>query len=251
MPIHYARKLTGSKRSADANQQLGVLLAFVAGAINAGGFLAVQQYTSHMTGIFSHMADSLALGAYRLMLPGLGALLSFLAGAASSTIMVNFARQHKLHGEYAIPLLLEATLLLCFGVLGAQLASIDGLFVSVTVMLLCFIMGLQNALITKISKADIRTTHITGIVTDIGIEMGKMLYWNRGNALHPVRADRQRLRVLCMLGVAFFVGGVAGALGFKHMGYVATIPLALLLVALAGVPAVDDLLAITRARRTS
>ncbi|SFV17244.1 YoaK family protein [Pseudoduganella namucuonensis] len=251
MPIHYARKLTGSKRSADANQQLGVLLAFVAGAINAGGFLAVQQYTSHMTGILSHMADSLALGAYRLMLPGLGALLSFLAGAACSTLMVNFARQRKLHGEYANPLLLEAFLLLCFGVLGARLASIDGLFVPLTVMLLCFLMGLQNALITKISKADIRTTHITGIVTDIGIELGKMLYWNGPGAAHPVRADRQRLRVLCLLGLAFFVGGVAGALGFKHMGYVATIPLALLLVALASVPAVDDLLDVTRARRVS
>ena len=244
MPIHYARKLTGSNRSPDGNRHLGVLLCFIAGAINAGGFLAVQHYTSHMTGIVSAMADNLALGAYRLVLPGLGALLSFVAGAACSAIMVNYARRHKMHGEYALPLLLEALLLLGFGVMGAQLAGVPGLFVPLTVMVLCFIMGLQNALITKISKAEIRTTHVTGIVTDIGIELGKLLYWN--GALQPgqhrVDANPERLRLLIALVSAFFAGGVSGALGFQAMGYSATVPLALLLVAMAIVPALDDLL---------
>ena len=178
MPIHYARSLAGRRRTTAANRHLGFALAFVAGAINAGGFLAVQQYTSHMTGIVSAMADNIALGAYDLVLGGAGGLLSFLLGAACSAIMVNYSRRRRLHGEFALPLLLEAFLLLCFGLLGARLATVAGLFVPVTVMLLCFIMGLQNALITKLSKADIRTTHITGIVTDIGIELGKSLYWN-------------------------------------------------------------------------
>ena len=84
MPLAFARRLIGRKRSADADRQLGFALAFVAGAINAGGFLAVQQYTSHMTGIVSSMADKLALGAYDLVWIGLGGLLSFLAGAAAS-----------------------------------------------------------------------------------------------------------------------------------------------------------------------
>jgi uncharacterized membrane protein YoaK (UPF0700 family) len=250
MPIHYSRKLTGSQRSAEGDRHLGLLLAFVAGAINAGGFLAVRQYTSHMTGIVSAMADHMALGLYSLVLPGVGALLSFLAGAACSAIMVNYARQRHMHGEYAMPLLLEATLLLGFGVLGARLADIGGFFVPLAVMLLCFIMGLQNALITKLSKAEIRTTHITGIVTDIGIELGKMAYWN-GPAVsgrHRVRANKDRLRILVSLALAFFVGGVAGALGFKHVGYLSTLPLALILVALASVPAIDDLLVLARGR---
>ncbi|KQX01474.1 hypothetical protein ASC94_02295 [Massilia sp. Root418] len=245
MPIHYARKLTGSKRSPDGNRHLGVLLCFVAGAINAGGFLAVRQYTSHLTGIISAMADNLALSAYSLVLPGLGALLSFLAGAACSAIMVNYARRHRMHGEYALPLLLEALLLLAFGVMGARLAGIPGLFVPLTVMVLCFIMGLQNALITKVSKAEIRTTHVTGIVTDIGIEVGKLLYWNGVLApgQHRVEANPERLRLLVALVSAFFAGGVSGALGFQALGYSATVPLALLLVAMAIVPALDDLLA--------
>ncbi|MWV17946.1 DUF1275 domain-containing protein [Pseudomonas sp. L-22-4S-12] len=243
MPIHYARRLVGRKRTPDANRHLGFVLAFVAGAINAGGFLAVQQYTSHMTGIVSSMADNLVLGAYDLVLNGAGGLLSFLLGAICSAIMVNYSRRRRRHAEFAMPLLLEAFLLLCFGLLGSRLADVQGLFVPVTVMLLCFIMGLQNALITKLSKAEIRTTHITGIVTDIGIELGKLLYWNRSPVPEKLRVavNKARLLVLGVLALSFFCGGVAGAFGFKYLGYIATLPLALVLVTLAIVPALDDL----------
>jgi uncharacterized membrane protein YoaK (UPF0700 family) len=250
MPLTYARALTGRTRTPQANRQLGCALAFIAGAINAGGFLAVRQYTSHMTGIVSSMADNIAFGEPAVVLTGLGAVLSFLLGAATCAVLVNHARRQQMHSEYALPLLLEALLLLCFGLLGARLSLIEGLFVPVTVMLLCFIMGLQNAVITKISKAEIRTTHITGIVTDLGIELGKLAYWNASSApaLPAVRADRGRLRILAALLACFFVGGVVGAFGFKQLGYVSTVPLALLLVALASVPALDDLTALLRRR---
>jgi uncharacterized membrane protein YoaK (UPF0700 family) len=243
MPIGYARGLTGRKRSTRANRHLGVALAFVAGATNAGGFLAVRQYTSHMTGIVSSMADNLALGAYDLVLAGVGALLSFMLGAACSAVLINYARRQQLQSEYALPLLLEAFLLLGFGLLGARLSGIDGLFVPLTVMLLCFIMGLQNAVITKLSHAEIGTTHITGIVTDIGIELGKFAYWNdrRSDRRPRVVSDRARLLVLSLLALSFFIGGVAGALGFKYLGYVSTAPLAIVLIGLASVPAYDDL----------
>lgn len=250
MPIKYSRRLTGRKRTAQANRHLGFVLAFVAGATNAGGFLAVHQYTSHMTGIVSSMADHLALGAYREYLTGFGALLSFIAGSACTAIMVNYARSRKMHSEYALPLLLEAALLLCFGVLGNKLSEIAGLFVPLTVMLLSFIMGLQNAVITKLSRSEIRTTHITGLVTDIGIELGKLVYWSApgSNHLPKVFANRDRLQVLISLAVLFFTGGVIGVWGFKSVGYIATVPLALLLVAMASVPAVDDFVVFTRRR---
>jgi uncharacterized membrane protein YoaK (UPF0700 family) len=221
MPINYSRKLTGKHRSVDANRQLGLALAFVAGATNAGGYLAVQMYTSHMTGVVSSMADNLALGHADLVLAALGALLSFIVGAATSALLVNYSRLHALHSQFALPLMVEACLLLVFGLLGARLSDIDGFFVSLTVMLLSFIMGLQNALITKLSNAEIRTTHITGIVTDIGIELGKFVYRNppAADAALRVLANRERLALLSWLALAFFGGGVAGALGFKHVGY--------------------------------
>lgn len=237
MPINYSRKLTGRVRTAHANRHLGYALAFVAGAINAGGFLAVAQYTSHMTGIVSSMADHLAQGTVDIALVGLGALVFFILGAGVSAVLVHCSRQREMHSEFALPLMLEACLLLGFGLLGARMAVIDGLFVPVTVLLLAFIMGLQNAVITALSNADIRTTHITGIVTDIGIELGKLAYPSGERVI----ANRPRLKMLCLLLVSFFAGGVAGALGFKHVGYVATVPLALVLLVLASVPIVDDL----------
>jgi uncharacterized membrane protein YoaK (UPF0700 family) len=230
-------------RSANANRDLGFALAFVAGAANAGGFLAVQQYTSHMTGIVSGIADNLVLGQFALLLPGVGAVLSFITGAACTAWLVNFARRRKLASEYALPLLLEAGLLLCFGILGARLSAVEALFVPLTVMLLCFLMGLQNAVMTKVSRAEIRTTHLTGTITDIGIELGKLIYWNRDrtHSAAPVRANRKRLGMLILLVASFFGGGVAGAFGFKYAGYVSTVPLAILLIMLALMPVLDDL----------
>jgi uncharacterized membrane protein YoaK (UPF0700 family) len=241
MPINYSRRLTGKTRSKDANRQLGCMLAFIAGAVNAGGFLAVQHYTSHMTGIVSAMADQLVLGMYGLVLVGVSALLSFLLGAVASTLMVRHSRQRNLHSEYALPLVVEAGLLLCFGLLGSQISGFNGFYVSATVMLLSFIMGLQNAVITKLSNAEIRTTHITGVITDIGIELGKLLSPTATTATATAAPDRARLCTLAMLALCFFTGGVLGALGFKHLGYVATVPLALTLMALSIIPIADDL----------
>lgn len=139
---------------------------------------------------------------------------------------------------------MEAGLLLCFGLLGAKLHRHMGLFVSITVMLLCFLMGLQNAIITRISRSVIRTTHMTGIVTDIGIELGKLFYWNRKIDREDeayVKANRSKLMLLGSLLFMFFFGGVAGAFGFKLIGYSATIPLAVFLLVLAFMPVVDDL----------
>lgn len=242
MPMNYARFLVGRDRSVAANCQLGWLLAFVAGAINAGGFLAVQHYTSHVTGRMSAMADDLALGRIGLVMDGIIAVLAFLLGAMCCAILVNFARRRAMASEYALPLLLESALILGFGLLGARLAAFEALLLPFTVVLLCFIMGLQNAVVTKLSGAVIRTTHMTGVVTDLGIELGKLVYWNADrSARHPVRADRERMRILGGLFLAFLVGGVSGAFGFKQFGYGFTVPIAVLLALISLVPAWDDL----------
>ena len=73
--------------------------------------------------------------------------------------------------------------------------------------------------------------------------LGKLLYWNRIQ-MDPhlrVSADRGRLTVLSLLMLGFFVGGVVGALGFQQLGYAMTVPLAVILIVLAGVPAADDI----------
>ena len=234
------RGFTALQRTPQADLKLGTVLAFVAGAANAGGFLAVGQYTSHMTGMLSALADNLVLGQFVLVGAGIASVLAFLFGAMSTAWIVNWGMRLRLRSAYGLPLLLEASLLLVFGLFGAAMSLWQTVFLPVTVVLLCFIMGLQNAVITKISQARIRTTHVTGLVTDLGIELGKLLYVNRHPEMQPVRADRERLRVHAQLVLSFLVGGIAGALGFKHLGYVSTLPLALALLLLVLRPLLED-----------
>lgn len=237
----FIRGWTDVDRTTQANVRLGSTLAFVAGAANAGGFLAVGQYTSHMTGVLSSVADNLVLGQFTLALGALGALAAFLGGAMATAVLVNWGLRRQLHSAYGLPLLLESFALLVFGLFGAAINLFAPLFLPLTVVLLCFIMGLQNAVITKISRAEIRTTHVTGLVTDLGIELGKLLYVNRTAGRAPVLANRQRLRLQATLIACFFGGGLAGALGFKFAGFVTTVPLALLLWVLAMRPLLQDL----------
>lgn len=238
--------IAASERTGVADMYLGMALTFIAGAINAGGFLAVGQYTSHMSGILSSMADNLALGSLAIVTLGLIAFAPFVFGAACSAILINWGRRHGLGSRYALPLFLEAVLLCIFGVLGWMAFPSTG-FVAGAVPLLCFIMGLQNATVTKISGARMRTTHVTGIVTDIGIELGKLIYWNRSRRTEEiVTADRAKLRLLSLLLGSFFIGGVTGAVGFSHLGFLFSLPFALLLILLAGPPLAEDVLAHAR-----
>jgi uncharacterized membrane protein YoaK (UPF0700 family) len=240
-PDHHPHWWTDTHRSATVNLRLGAVLSAVAGAANAGGFLAVGQYTSHMTGVLSSIADHLALGQFMLALAGLVALTAFLGGAMTTAWMVNWSQRRQLRSAFARPLLLEAALLLVFGLSGAAISHFAGLFVPLTVLVLCFIMGLQNAVITKISNAEIRTTHVTGLTTDIGIELGKMLYFNGSDSPQKVVANRRKLRIHLTLVGCFFAGGIAGALGFKSWGYLTTLPLAGVLSVLVWGPLSHDI----------
>lgn len=239
MPKTFIRNLTSPVRTKRTDMQLGLVLAFVAGAVNAGGFLAVGTYTSHMTGIVSSIADALALDQWHMAMMAVAFLCSFMAGAVVSCLIINMARARNLASEFAFALMLEALLLVAFGLSASEWHSFT-LSVGVTICLLCFIMGLQNAIITKISRAEVRTTHVTGLVTDIGIEMGRYLYSGMGkNSAITLRPDKLRLHsgLLC----AFLLGGILGAIGFKLAGFVTTLPLALVLALMAAVPLMDDL----------
>ena len=224
---------------------LGGILAFVAGAVNAGGFLAGQRYTSHMTGIISGIADDLVISEIGIVLAGIAFLLSFVFGAAVTAIFINWARRKHLHSEFALSLCLEAVLLLVFGVLGYSLNILVEVFVPTTILVLCFVMGLQNAIMTKISKAEIRTTHMTGVVTDIGIELGRLFYWNRDQSSMPqkrVVADREKLKIHLIIFSLFLIGGIVGAISFKNFGYITTVPLAGVLILISLPPISRDLI---------
>ena len=228
-------------RNADANLRLGCTLAAIAGATNAGGFLAVGEYTSHMSGILSSIADNLVLAQLQLALASVALISSFLGGSMTTAWIVNWSQRREMRSAYARPLFLEALLLLIFGLFGAAISAYGSHFVPLTVLLLCFIMGLQNAVITKVSHSEIRTTHVTGLLTDLGIELGKVFYYNYSDLPKRVVTNRRKLRIHSLLIASFFGGALAGALGFKFVGYISTLPLAMVLLALSWGPIVDDM----------
>jgi uncharacterized membrane protein YoaK (UPF0700 family) len=228
------RTVIAHHRSGVSDLLLSMTLAFVAGAINAGGFLAIGQYTSHMTGVVSAIADGLALGLLDIAGLGLLSLVSFIVGAGCSAIMINWGRRNVRRKQYAYPVALEALLLLVFGTLGWLIGDTPS-FVLLATPLLCLIMGVQNATITKISGARMRTTHVTGMVTDIGIELGKLVFFhrNRRTGAPAVTGDLVKMGMLVRIVALFFLGGVVGALGFSTFGYVFAVPVAAVLMTLS------------------
>ena len=237
-PSRSARVLVASRRSAGNDLVLGTILAAIAGAANVGGFFALGQYTSHMTGYLSAIADQLTALNLWIALLSVLAVAAFVSGSALSAFLINWGRDHVFRQQYALPLTIQGGLLLGFslcGTLPPDIGRVLGL------VILCFIMGMQNATITNISGARIRTTHATGTVTDIGIELGRVVYdrvWpDRG-----VAPDRVKLGILLKIIGMFVLGGIFGVIGFQLAGFMFAIPLAGVLFIL-GLPGVVQSLA--------
>jgi len=223
--LRYSYKLIGKRRSPKANKSLGMVLAFIAGFINAGGFFVVQQYTSHMTGIISIAADEIALGGYFSAMLMLGYIMCFVAGACLTTIIVIRAREHSLYSRYALPLVFEAAFLLFIVLLYSSFSSVS-FIVPLVIALLCFLMGLQNALITKVSTSIIRTTHVTGMATDLGIEIGRAML-----SKESISFNKNKILVHLYIISMFFIGGVIGALTINNIGVYGLLPAAIMLFA--------------------
>ena len=229
--VAFGRVLVRARRSDKADFALATVLAALAGAANAGGFFALGQYTSHMTGYLSQLADNLVILQWKAVLVSILAVGAFVTGAAFSTLLINWARQNDRRQQYALPLAVQGSFMVAFGFGGMFTGEVWRLF---SLCCLCFIMGMQNATITKISGARIRTTHVTGMVTDIGIEIGRGVFGMLGGG---ARVDRKKLAILLRLVGVFVLGGIVGALGYGRLGFPFSLPLAAVLLSLS-LPAV-------------
>lgn len=206
---------------------LSLLLAGVAGAVNSTGFVALGLHTSHMSGNMAVLGESLAAGDSRMALLTGQLLLSFLAGAVAASALMDASR-HRQRGRHSAALLLE---ILTLGGIGAWLTSHPGTREPALMWGLAFAMGLQNALVTRVSGAVVRTTHITGVITDIGIQLVQMAAWVRDGArgqgprglLHRLRelpsaVQFERTRLHLGLAAAFLAGCTAGPALFLEYG---------------------------------
>ncbi len=184
----------------------GFLLTCVAGSVNAVGFLGMHhQAISHMSGTVTVLSNELATGRYSLALYAVGVVLSFFFGSVVSAAII---RQGvlRLGRRYGVVLVIESALL--FG--ACRLLMTGHRSGDCLAAMAC---GLQNAMATHYSGAIIRTTHLTGIITDLGIAVGLKLTGS------PV--DARRAGLYGVLFAGFFIGGILGSLGYVSIGFAA------------------------------
>lgn len=216
----------GDDRTEGIDQALAGLLSLVAGGLNAVGFLIAGSFTANMTGNISAFADHLAHGDLVLALSFGGLVVAFVAGAGSAALLIHAGERRAIRCIYALAIMLQALVLLAMGAgfaLWPETAS-----QALLVVVLSFVMGLQNAVTTLISHARVRTTHVSGMATDIGIELATLL---NDPGLRRITLPKLRLHSLT-LG-CFALGGVIGALLFTIAGHWLFVMAAALLLMIA------------------
>lgn len=205
------------------NVGLWMLLSLKAGYLNAAGFLATGKFVSHVTGFGTQMGISLAhedffFGAELLIIP-----ISFILGASVPAWILdrNYSEQ-MLPKYYYVQFLITLALgiLLCLGLsgkFGEFTTTMDDLHDIELIGLLCFICGMKNGLSTWSTFGRIRTTHLTGLSTDIGLNLPKL--FRRSN--YPSRFPEQRRinSVRIMTFISFSIGSLVAAFIFPTLEY--------------------------------
>lgn len=206
--------LEKGSRSFLHDRQLGCSLAFVAGAVNVAGFLSVGSYCANMTGNVTAFAIGLQKGQAEEVVTCIALIASFFLGAMMCTFLVNGGRRRGQKAIYAYSILLEGVLLATIDLVQFFWLPPSGHHI-LPPLGLSFLMGLQNATVTRISGSVVRTTHVTGMITDLGIELADWLDAFR----HPVDPEHHaktvlRLRLHSKIIACFIGGGAVGAFGY-------------------------------------
>lgn len=202
----------GTARTLKHNIHIATLLSFVAGVVNVAGFLSAQTLTTNVTGHFAFLMDEVYnLNMYSAFIYLLF-IIFFLLGAFASSMMVEYMAQRNRRLIYVVPVVVESMILLAVSLLGSWWLTYNP---NTLAFALLFAMGLQNALVTKISNAVVRTTHLTGLFTDLGIELSQLFFYHK---------PHQRTELLGSIGLrvaiigSFFAGGVLGAILYSQIG---------------------------------
>ena len=198
----------GKSRTLVHNLKLASLLSFVAGIVNVSGLFAVERLTTNVTGHFAFFADLLVEKDLTQASVYLLFIICFLAGAFTSNLIVEFVLRINERYINIIPVGVE---ILILGSITACTTETIRSYPNTVACLLLFAMGLQNALVTSLSNAVVRTTHLTGLFTDLGIELSQLLFYMEAQQQSKlVSSIRLRLTII----FCFLLGGVAGGYGF-------------------------------------
>jgi uncharacterized membrane protein YoaK (UPF0700 family) len=213
----------GPKRTYAHNVKLASLLCIAAGFVNAAGFLGFSVLTTNVTGHAALFAERIALEDWKTARVVALWMFLFLAGAFISSLIVSWIGRNQ-RFSYVVPILIEIMILLGVALEGYRY---DHSLVAKEIFAgsLLFAMGLQNSLVSMVSGSVVRTTHLTGTFTDLGIELAQVI--------HKGSEDRTALKVKIKLRSAiiffFMCGAIGGAYLFRFLSFHAFfVPVAIL-----------------------
>lgn len=205
------------------NVTIWMILAFQGGLLNIGGLLACHSFVSHVTGFATLFGFELNRVHYWAASGMLIVPFFFLLGAMLSGILVDARLQAHQAPRYFIVFGVLFGLLLFvviggfngfFGTFG-EASETSGNYALLG--LLCLICGVQNGMVTLVSQSVVRTTHLTGITTDLGIGLVRVLNRRR---LKVKSDDEARANYMRMGIITFFILGSAfGVKLFDHLAY--------------------------------
>ena len=239
---HYLQR----NRNAYESSVLAHVLPFIAGAVNASGFFIIGTYTSHITGSVARVGDDLAQGNVKGALSAAFLVLSFYLGAMLAGALAERAKVRN-KSPYSGTLEAETLTLIAVTFLGITEPKSVPWLNTVTTALLCLAMGMQNALVTNLSGAVVRTTHLTGIVTDMGIETVRAFVWILQISRDPKSPGVLRsmfryrrfpeltmLRLHTAIFVSFVLGAVVGPYLYLRYSYASMLlPIAMMTLLIA------------------
>jgi uncharacterized membrane protein YoaK (UPF0700 family) len=194
----------GKSRTTKHNLEIATVLSFVAGIVNITGFLSFNELTTNVTGHFALFINDVANFEFWRGTVYFLYIFSFLMGSFLSSFLIEKFRENKRLNIFILPTIIECLILISIGLMSNIVAIKSP---ELIVSLLLFAMGLQNSFVTKISNAIVRTTHLTGLFTDLGIDLSQLFFPN----LHP---NREKLKANIKLRIYiisfFFAGGLIG-----------------------------------------
>ena len=181
---------------------VGLLLSLNSGFINGlclSGLLtqdgSLQQAVSSVTGTYTRAGLSLADGEVDMFGMDVGLILCFIAGATISGFMNPKAIPHKLVPSYGPTFLVGFLCMMASSIAAVVDPGGRTLYYFATMA-----NGIQNGMSSVYTANLIRTSHLTGTSTDIGLIFGQML---RGNW-----KNYWKFKVLVGLAISFWVGSV-------------------------------------------
>lgn len=204
----------GKARTFIHNLRLAILLSFVAGLVNITGVLELHTLTTNVTGHFAYFAEEFMKKDYATAVTFLLFTLCFLLGAFTSNCIVEWVLQRNPRLAHVVPIALEIFILTSIGLFFSSnsIYLIEG---KLEAFLLLFAMGIQNSLVTKVSQSTVRTTHLTGLFTDLGIELSLLFFYKK-----PEQQKKLKTNIYLRLSIIsfFFIGCVLGGFAYTFIG---------------------------------